>query len=166
MNLNPKLQIDIGQRADVEALVGFNRAMARETEDKALDLEILTAGVQAMLDEPARGFYVVARDNQAEELVGSLMVTREWSDWRCGDFWWIQSVYVRPAARRQGVYRRLYDFVRERATGAGNVCGFRLYVERDNHRAQQTYEALGMSQTVYLMYEGPAVPPPPGKALT
>ena len=148
------VEIDLGQSADAAALVDFNRAMARETEDKELDVETVTAGVATLLAEPARGFYVVARQGGA--LVGSLMITKEWSDWRCGDFWWIQSVYVRPTARRQGVYRRLYEFVQARAAGADNVCGFRLYVERDNHRAQQTYEALGMHESVYRMYEAPA----------
>jgi len=149
--MNDPLRIDIGQPADADALVAFNRAMALETEEKSLDVAIVTAGVKALLDEPARGFYVVARRDEA--LVGSLMITKEWSDWRCADFWWIQSVYVRPDARRQGVYRRLYDFVRTRAREQGHVCGFRLYVERGNHRAQQTYDALGMRESVYLMYE-------------
>ncbi len=157
----PLMQIDIAQRADAEVLVDFNRAMARETEDKELDLETLTAGVEAMLDEPARGFYVVAR--LVGDLVGSLMITKEWSDWRCADFWWIQSVYVRPDARRQGVYRGLYDFVRARAEETDRVCGFRLYVERENRRAQQTYEALGMCLSVYLMYEAPSGRVPSGR---
>ncbi len=152
--MNTELQIDIGQPADAEALVGFNQAMARETEGKELDHETLTAGVKALIDQRVRGFYVVAR--HGGELVGSLMITKEWSDWRNADFWWIQSVYVRPEFRRQGVYRQLYDFVRARATEMDHVCGFRLYVERDNHRAQQTYEALGMHESVYLMYEAPS----------
>jgi len=156
--MSEEAHIDIGQPRDAQALVSFNRAMARETEGKELDLEILTAGVAALLADPARGFYVVAR--RGGEVVGSLMITTEWSDWRCGDFWWIQSVYVRPEARRQGVYRRLYDFVRARAAATDGVCGFRLYVERGNHRAQQTYEALGMRETVYRMYEASAEPLP------
>lgn len=158
MNGQLHIDIDIGRPADAEALVAFNRSMARETEDKELDLETVTAGVSALLEEPARGFYVVAR--RGGELVGSLMITTEWSDWRCGDFWWIQSVYVCPEFRRQGVYRRLYDFVRARADQADNICGFRLYVEQDNRRAQQTYEALGMRLSVYRMYEAPAKPLP------
>ena len=152
--MNDEVHIDMGLPADAEALVAFNRSMALETEQKSLDVDTVTAGVKALLNEPARGFYVVAR--QAGELVGSLLITKEWSDWRCADFWWIQSVYVRPEARRQGVYRRLYDFVRAQATEANHVCGFRLYVDRDNHRAQQTYDALGMHQSAYLMYEAPA----------
>lgn len=152
------MEIGIGQSADAGALLEFNRAMALETEGKELNPATVAAGVAALLESPQRGFYVVAR--RAGELVGSLMITTEWSDWRCGDFWWIQSVYVRPDARRQGVYRRLYDFVRARAAEADNVCGFRLYVEQDNHRAQQTYEALGMTRSVYHMYEAPGAESP------
>jgi GNAT superfamily N-acetyltransferase len=149
--MNNEVHIGIATSGDAEALVDFNCSMALETEEKTLDIKTVTAGVRALLDEPVRGFYVVARREVA--LVGSLMITKEWSDWRCADFWWIQSVYVRPEARRQGVYRRLYDFVRAQASETDRVCGFRLYVERDNHRAQQTYDALGMRESVYLMYE-------------
>jgi GNAT superfamily N-acetyltransferase len=149
--MSDELHIEVGQPGDADALVAFNRAMALETEGRELDPATVAAGVAALLAEPSRGFYVVAR--RGAELVGSLLITTEWSDWRCGDFWWIQSVYVRPEARRQGVYRRLYDFVRDRAAATERVCGFRLYVERDNRRAQQTYEALGMRQSVYRMYE-------------
>ena len=135
---------------DLDALVTWNAAMAAETEDKQLDREVLAAGVRAVLDEPRRGFYLVAeRDGEA---VGSLLVTYEWSDWRNGDFFWIQSVYVAPAARRSGVFRALYAAVERRAREAGAV-GLRLYVEHANRRAQQTYEGLGMRRCHYHMYE-------------
>ena len=104
-----------------------------------------------LLNDPSLGFYVVAE--RAGEVVGSLMVTNEWSDWRNGLFWWIQSVYIVPAARRQGVYRALYDFVREMARADPGICGFRLYVEKDNTAAQRTYSSLGMAPTDYLVYE-------------
>ena len=81
------------------------------------------------------------------------MVTNEWSDWRNGLFWWIQSVYVEPAWRRRGVYRRLYHFIRPLAQADPGICGFRLYVEKDNVVAQKTYASLGMVQTDYLVYE-------------
>ncbi len=149
--MSDQVDIEIGRAKDVADLVAFNRAMAAETEDKLLDLDTVTAGVSALLKDSSRGFYVVARLDGL--LVGSLMITTEWSDWRCGDFWWIQSVYVRPDSRRQGIYRKLYDFVRTRAAETEHVCGFRLYVEQDNRRAQQTYEALGMQQSVYRMFE-------------
>ena len=135
---------------DLDALVAWNAAMAAETEDKPLDRAVLTAGVRAVLDAPRRGFYLVAeRDGEA---VGSLLVTYEWSDWRNGDFFWIQSVYVVPSARRTGVFRALYAAVEQRAREAGAV-GLRLYVEHENTRAQQTYEGLGMQRCHYHMYE-------------
>jgi ribosomal protein S18 acetylase RimI-like enzyme len=86
-------------------------------------------------------------------IAGGLMVTFEWSDWRNKWFWWIQSVYVLPDFRGQAVYRKLYDFVKQKAAEAGNVCGFRLYVEHDNKRAQHVYETVGMAASHYLMYE-------------
>ncbi|MGN2243609.1 GNAT family N-acetyltransferase [Frateuria sp. GZRR33] len=137
-------------RADIPHLVEWNAAMAQETEAKALDRTVLARGVEGVFDEPRRGFYLVAeRDGTA---VGSLLVTYEWSDWRCGDFWWIQSVYVVPEARRGGVFRALYAAVRDKARAAGAV-GLRLYVETENQRAQRTYAELGMEPCHYFMYE-------------
>lgn len=136
---------------DVPTLARFNIAMARETEGKALDPETVQQGVRALLDDPSRGFYLVAE--RGDEIVGSLMITTEWSDWRNGTFWWIQSVYVRPKARRQGVYSALYAHVKEQAAEASSVCGIRLYVERTNTAARQAYQALGMVETGYRLYE-------------
>lgn len=136
---------------DAPQLVQFNCAMALETEDVELDHDVVTAGVRALFDHPDRGFYLVA--DVTERLAGSLMITNEWSDWRNGMIWWIQSVYVRPEYRRQGVYRSLYEFVKSMAKEATEVCGFRLYVERDNLRAQETYPSLGMDKTRYFVYE-------------
>jgi GNAT superfamily N-acetyltransferase len=130
--------------------------MARETEAKGLDRDVLARGVAAVFDEPRRGFYLIAeRDGVA---AGGLLVTYEWSDWRNGDFWWVQSVYVVPAARRGGVFRALYADVERRARSFGAV-GIRLYVEVDNARAQQTYAGLGMHRCRYHMYEQPLAPP-------
>jgi ribosomal protein S18 acetylase RimI-like enzyme len=137
--------------ADADRLARFNAAMAEETENKTLSPETVRAGVQSLLDDPSRGFYLVAVRDEA--VVGSLMITTEWSDWRNGQFWWIQSVYVQPAARRTGVYTALHRAVRRRAKAAGDVCGLRLYVERGNEGARETYEALGMTETSYRMYE-------------
>ena len=137
-------------RADIPALAAWNAAMAWETEAKRLDPELLARGVAGVFDEPRRGFYLVAeRDGAA---VGGLLVTYEWSDWRGGDFWWIQSVYVAPGARRGGVFRLLHAEVVRRAREAGAV-GVRLYVETENQRAQATYEGLGMQRCHYFMYE-------------
>lgn len=138
---------------DAPTLAAFIQAMARETEALALDPAVVQAGVRALLAEPRRGFYRVAE--RGDTVVGSLMVTFEWSDWRNADFWWVQSVYVTPEHRGQGVFRALYHGLREEAAQTGGVCGFRLYVEQDNHAAQRTYQALGMRPTHYLMYEQP-----------
>jgi len=144
------LLIRFATHADIAVLVEWNAAMAWETEAKQLDQTVLAHGVAAVLDEPRRGFYLVAeRDGES---LGGLLVTYEWSDWRNGDFWWIQSVYVKPAARRDGVFRALYADVERRAGEAGAV-GLRLYVETENTRAQRTYESLGMQRCHYAMYE-------------
>jgi GNAT superfamily N-acetyltransferase len=137
--------------ADLDAIVGFNAAMARETEGKALDPSRLSDGVKAVLQQEDLGFYLLAElDGQA---VGQLLVTTEWSDWRNAFFWWVQSVYVLPEYRRRGVYRALDQQVRLEAGQSGNVCGVRLYVDQENRVAQQVYQDLGMSQSRYYMYE-------------
>lgn len=149
--MDASLTIRTATAADAETLAQFNEAMARETEDKPLDPDTVRAGVRRVLDGDRPGFYLVAvRD---ETVVGALMITTEWSDWRNGLFWWIQSVYVRPNARRTGVYRQLHRTVRTRARESDDVCGIRLYVEKDNADARSAYEALGMTQSPYRMYE-------------
>ncbi|RDI99172.1 GNAT family N-acetyltransferase [Dyella solisilvae] len=137
-------------RADIADIAAWNQAMAWETEQKALDPAVLARGVSAVFDEPRRGFYLVAERDGVP--CGCLLVTYEWSDWRAGDFWWIQSVYVAEAARRGGVFRQLYQNVRDRAAQARAV-GLRLYVETENERAQRTYAGLGMERCHYFMYE-------------
>ncbi|WP_198782396.1 GNAT family N-acetyltransferase [Shewanella putrefaciens] len=136
---------------DLTALVQFNQAMAQETEGLALDETTLTQGVSTLLSHPEKGFYLVAE--LAGEIVGSLMVTFEWSDWRAKDYYWIQSVYIHPQNRRQGIYGKLYNEVKHLAELNGGAASFRLYVEQENLNAQQTYQALGMKQSYYLMYE-------------
>ncbi len=142
-----ELSVRIGQDKDVDTLAQFNIALAWETERKKLSPPVVTKGVQTMLKNPQYGFYVVAEQNS--RIVGSVMVTFEWSDWRCGLFWWLQSVYVRPEVRRRGVFARLYEFLREKALQQPNVCGFRVYVDQSNQVAQSTYTSLGMKQTSY-----------------
>ncbi len=139
---------------DAAPLVEFNQAMALETEGRRLDPQTLKSGVEAVFQDDKKGFYVVAESG--EKIVGGLMITFEWSDWRGKWFWWIQSVYILPELRGQGVYRKLYDFVKERARAQGDVYGFRLYVEKENTQAQQVYEKLGMKTSHYLMYEAKA----------
>ncbi|MEM6258753.1 MAG: N-acetyltransferase [Planctomycetota bacterium] len=138
--------------ADADIIARYNQAMAQETENKALSLEVVGPGVRRVLNEPSHGRYLVAVSD-AGEVVGCLLITYEWSDWRNAQVWWVQSVYVHPEHRRRGVFGLLYQAVRELGESVGGVCGYRLYVERDNTRAQRTYEGLGMNQTAYLMYE-------------
>ena len=145
------MNIRLAERADIQALVEFNQAMALETEGKRLEFEVLRPGVAAVFEDAHKGFYVVA---EAEEsVVGGLLVTYEWSDRRNKWFWWIQSVYIRPEFRGRSIYSGMYGFVKERADERGNVCGFRLYVEKENVHAQKVYEKLGMHSSHYLAYE-------------
>lgn len=137
--------------ADIPCLVEFNLALAMETEDLRLDPHVVARGVRAVVREPGRGAYVVGEVNG--DVVGSLMVTEEWSDWRNGAFWWIQSLYVRPECRGRGVCRQLFETVRTRASQAPRVCGLRLYVERDNHVAARAYTRLHMQPSSYRLYE-------------
>lgn len=137
--------------ADASVLAAFNQAMALETENKTLPDAVIHAGTQGLLDQPQYGFYVLAEADGV--VVGSLMITFEWSDWRNGLFWWVQSVYVRPEFRRRGVYRALYNWVRDEARRLPQVVGLRLYVDDDNAGAQRTYEALGMTPCHYRLYE-------------
>ena len=136
--------------ADAPTIAEFNIALAAETENKKLDPEIILPGVRALIENEQLGFYLVAED--ADRVVGMLMVTNEWSDWRNGMFWWVQSVYVHPDYRRQGIYRSLYQTVQE-LSAEHAVCGFRLYVEQENIAAQKTYQKLGMTRTPYQMFE-------------
>lgn len=136
---------------DAAVIAEFNQSMAWETEDKQLIPDLVLAGVNSLLANPAYGFYLVAEIEG--QVVGSLMITTEWSDWRNGVFWWVQSVYIRREFRRQGIYRKLYAAVKALSAEQGNVCGFRLYVEKDNQNAQATYRGLGMQATDYLIYE-------------
>lgn len=138
--------------SDISDLVHFNQAMALETEGKHLDPSTLHAGVSGLMENPHYGFYLVAesRDNT---IAGGLMITYEWSDWRNACFWWIQSVYVLPNFRQQGIYRSLYEHVRALAEKEKNICGFRLYVEKENLAAQQAYQKLGMTECDYQMFE-------------
>lgn len=146
------MNIRLAKTADAAALIEFNQEMALETEGKNLNAEILKNGVEAVLSGADKGFYVVAETEEGK-IVGGLMVTFEWSDWRNAWFWWIQSVYILPEARGKKIYSSLYRFVKDKAQKQSDVCGFRLYVERDNERAQKVYEKLGMEASHYLMYE-------------
>jgi len=138
------------ERDDVETLVEFQIAMAWETEQKRLDPQVVGRGVLGVFDQPARGRYLVAEVHDV--VVGGLLVTYEWSDWRNGDWWWIQSVYVRPSARGHGLFSRLYREVERLARATPGTVGLRLYVEHDNLRAMRLYEHLGMARSAYHLY--------------
>ena len=139
---------------DVDVLVRFSAAMAKETEGRRLDTARLREGTQAVLDAPERGFYIVAEvEGRSPRVVGQLLVTFEWSDWRNATFWWIQSVYVDPAWRRRGVYRSMHHAILERAKRRGDVCGVRLYVERENRVAQTVYARVGLATSSYHVFE-------------
>ncbi len=136
---------------DAVRITEFNALMAQETEGRVLDFERLSRGVEAVLRDPSKGIYYVAETNGV--LVGQLLITYEWSDWRNGTFWWIQSVYVHKEFRGQGVFKSLFEHVFKKAKEKNDVCGLRLYVEKENSRAKQTYEKLGMKKTHYDVYE-------------
>ena len=164
MNPAQELTIRRADTDDADVLIGFSSAMAWETEHRRLDRTRLREGTQSLLNTPSLGFFLVteARESERCVVVGQLMVTYEWSDWRNGVFWWIQSVYVDPAWRRQGVFRRMHDAVLSQAKADPTVCGIRLYVEQDNHTAQTVYQRLGLYRTPYKVYEQDFVLPEKG----
>ena len=146
-----KISIRAANEADIQVLAEFNIAMALETEQKVLPAKVIRAGISALFEDSQLGFYTVAAVD--DQVAGALMITTEWSDWRNGLFWWIQSVYVKPAHRRAGVFSCLYQTIRQNAMQKPNVSGLRLYVERENLMAQQTYLKMGMEETAYRMFE-------------
>ncbi len=144
------MRIRRAQRSDLETIVEFNARLAQQSEGVHLDRARLRSGVENLLRDERRGFYLLAESDGSP--LGQLGLTFEWSDWRNGVFWWLQSVYVRPEHRRRGVLRALYARVLELAAGGG-VCGVRLYVEKNNRAAQSAYRRLGLAPTVFEMYE-------------
>ena len=149
------LNVRLARPEDAATIASFSAAMALETEGRCLDLDRLRDGTIALLESPDRGFVMVAELEQADDrqLLGQLMITYEWSDWRNGAFWWIQSVYVDPVWRRQGVFRRMHETVMATAKTSPNVCGVRLYVEESNGAAQAVYRKVGLTPSSYAIYE-------------
>jgi predicted ABC-type ATPase/GNAT superfamily N-acetyltransferase len=145
------IAIRLATLADAAIVVEFNRRLAEETEGKTLNPRKLEPGVAAVLADPNKGLYYLAEVDG--HIVGQIGLTFEYSDWRCGWFWWIQSVYVRSEARRQGVFRALYEHVERLAEADSEAIGLRLYVEQANATAQQTYLRLGMERTGYFVLE-------------
>jgi ribosomal protein S18 acetylase RimI-like enzyme len=146
-----KLSIRKAASEDIETLVNFNISMAKETENINLDESTVHSGVKYLIENPDYGFYLIAENKDG--IAGSLMITKEWSDWRDGFFWWIQSVYVKPEFRRKGVYKSLYNFVKELSHKDIKCRGYRLYVEKNNKKAISAYQNLGMEETYYKLFE-------------
>lgn len=136
---------------DIDVIGRYNYNLAYETENKILDMNILTKGVEAIIKDENKGIYHVCEING--EVVGQIMYTFEWSDWRNGTFLWIQSVYVNKEFRGMGVFKALYKFIRDIADNDNNICGIRLYVEKENTIAKKTYKNIGMKECNYYIYE-------------
>jgi len=135
----------------MESIAGFQIRMALETENLALDRDTVIKGVEAVLGDPSKGRYFVAED--AGQVVASLLITYEWSDWRNGNVWWLQSLYVVPEWRRKGVFKEMFRVITQKVCSDDGVKGIRLYVDKANTVAQETYRSLGMNGDHYLMYE-------------
>lgn len=155
MNQKPlsDLHIRSAESRDMESIVTFNAALAWETEGRRLEQPLLEAGVQAVLADATKGFYVVMEHLPSGQIIGQLSITFEWSDWRSAVFWWLQSVYVHKEWRRRGVFKKLYEYVLQKAERQGNVAGLRLYVEQDNAAAQKVYNRAGLAAAPYRMFE-------------
>ncbi len=136
---------------DASTIIEFNRRLARETEHRELDPDTIAAGVRAILLDSSKGRYFVAESGGT--VVGQLMHTWEWSDWRNGQIWWLQSVYVTAHHRGRGVFRNLFEHVHRLASATPGVVGLRLYVEKQNAPAQSTYLKLGLEETSYIVLE-------------
>lgn len=152
--MSSQLIVRPAEQEDLDTLVRFSAAMALETEGRRLDEARLRQGIQAVLDAPVRGFYTVAEATTPSRLVvGQMLVTFEWSDWRNAVFWWLQSVYVDPSWRRRGVYRTMHEAMLTRARQRGDVCGVRLYVEGGNAIAKAVYAKVGLNASSYHVFE-------------
>lgn len=149
--MNEPIEIRPARPEDAGAIVDFQVLMARETEGLELDLPTVIRGVRAVFDDPSKGEYWVAE--AGGRVVSSLMTTYEWSDWRDGTVLWVQSVYVLPELRGSGIYRRMYEHLKERVQASPRLMGIRLYVDRRNTAAQRVYERVGMSREHYEMFE-------------
>ena len=146
-----QISIREGSISDTPTIAKFQQQMALETESKILKESTIRQGVESVLKCPNKGFYIIAETDS--QVIGRLLVTFVWSDWRNGWFFWIQSVFVDAKYRRQGVYRVMHSEVIRRTKASGNCCGIRLYVEKDNRNAQKVYKTLGMHETDYYLYE-------------
>ncbi len=156
--------------ADRDVIAGYNAALALETEAVRLDPAVVRRGVEAVLRDAAKGVYFVAEKQGA--VVGQVFITYEWSDCRNGNFWWLQSVFVQKEFRRHGAFKALFSHVAAQAEAQGDVCGLRLYMETENHRAREVYHRAGMKETHYQVFERiagalslPRGQPPKGRSI-
>ena len=147
---NINFVVSRGEVCDIDTIVQFQAEMAMESEGCVLNKEKVTKGVTAAMLDDSKGIYWVAK--YEGRIIGSLMITREWSDWNNEWYWWIQSVYVTPAYRKQGVYKAMYQKVKD-AAKENNVSQIRLYADKTNLSAQKAYQSLGMHVSHYLMFE-------------
>ena len=139
---------------DIEKIADYNVQMAKETEDKTLDRTVVIKGVKAVVEDPHKGFYLVAeKKDNGKDVVGQLMITFEWSDWRNKCFWWIQSVFVDRRYRNQKIFTSLYEEIKRLIKSREDICGLKLYVKEHNESAKKVYEALGMNRTSYEIFE-------------
>lgn len=156
MSKHAPVSIRPARVTDAAIIARFNREMALETEQRKLSPQRVLRGVQALLSDPAKGTYYMAESGG--EVVGQLLITYEWSDWRNGNFWWIQSVFVAPAHRGRGVFKALHAHVEQLARNRKDVCGLRLYVDAHNTQAKGVYARLGLKATHYELWETDFVP--------
>ncbi|WP_397570311.1 GNAT family N-acetyltransferase [Schlesneria sp. T3-172] len=145
------IRIRVAVAEDCDVISEFNKRLAHETENKSLSHDQITRGVRTLLENPQHGRYFVAQIGG--EIIGQLMHTREWSDWRNGEIWWLQSVYVLPEFRRRGVFRRLFQYLEELARQTPGVIGLRLYAEEHNAAALNVYATLGLTHAGYVVLE-------------
>ncbi len=145
------MQIRKGNIKDAEIIIDFQQKMAKETEDLKLDNNTITQGVHAVFEDASKGTYYVAEDDG--KVIASLMTTYEWSDWRNGCVLWIQSVYVLPEYRQKGVYKQMYEYLKQMVIKSDKYLGLRLYVDLTNERAQKVYTKLGMNGEHYKLFE-------------
>jgi len=136
---------------DSKYIIDFQQKMALETENVQLDTAVLALGLKRLFEDPARGSYYVAVDNA--QVIGCMMITYEWSEWRCGNVLWIQSVYIVPSYRGKGVFKKMYEYIKGMITPGSGYTGIRLYVDKTNLAAQKVYEKLGMNGDHYQVYE-------------
>ena len=147
----PKYFIEKATPSDAEWIVKFQLSMAQETENFKLNLDDVIKGVEHIFNESGHGFYVIAK-NHLHNPIGSLLILKEWSDWRNANVWWIHSVYISPDYRRQGVFRKMYKYIEKLAQNSG-ARGLRLYVDKSNETAKAVYSKLKMNNQHYKLFE-------------